>query len=193
MKVLAALALGFVVMVPAVQAQRPQRPQQQRPAPAARTAQVQQRLQPRDATGGNRPRAAAAAANPNSSDDLLLALYINEFQRQVGVSDADLKNKFRPVLMRWLQQRRNVVNRRNDAVMTLRQLLASGAPASEITRQIQEVDQAENQTRNAERRLLNEIDPLLTPVQQGKFRVFQVDMEQRLKDLLETARAGRGR
>jgi hypothetical protein len=121
------------------------------------------------------------------NEQLLQAFYVSEFQRQVGVNDEQAA-RFRRILMQWLQQRREVLARRNTAVDDLRRMLARGAPESEILRQMDAVDQADNQARNADRRLTNQVDPILTPAQQARFRLFQVDMEQRVRELLDQAR-----
>jgi hypothetical protein len=171
MKNFALFVLILATMVPAVGAQV--RPQNLQPANGERT----------------RPAATAAVAPAQTNEQLLLALYMSEFQRQVGINDEQAA-RFRPLLMQWLNQRRTVVNRRNEALNTLRQMLANGASESELTRQIADVDQADNQTRNSERRLLTQVDPMLTTTQQAKFRLFQVDMEQRIRELVEAVQRG---
>jgi hypothetical protein len=141
---------------------------------------------------GQQPRAAgqpaATAPAPAAvNDQLLQALYVSEFQRQVGVNDEQIVGRLRTILTQWLQQRRNAAQRRNEATASLRQLLAANPSDEEIARKIVEVDTADNQMRNSERRLQSVVDPLLTPAQQAKFRLFQIDIEQRIRELLAEA------
>jgi hypothetical protein len=210
------LLLTFIIgvtIVPALAAQQRRTPpatQQQRPQQTVPQPRLQPNTAPPNAARPNAGRppndpvpnpvrpnatrpveartarqAAAPAQNPNNQ--VLQAFYLSEFQRQVGVND-EVTRRFRPILMDWLQQRREVIRRRNAAVDRLRQLMESGAGPSEISRQVNEVDQVEIQARDADRRLMTQADPLLTPAQQARFRLFHVDMEQRIRELVDQAR-----
>jgi hypothetical protein len=136
----------------------------------------------------DRPQRAAVAAPATLTDRLIQQVYFTQFQLQVGVTGEPLDN-IKKLLTQWLNQRRNVTAKRNDALTALRQLLADGnASEEELVKRIAEIDQFDNQARNRDRQLLMLVDPQLTPAQRAKFRIFLVDIEQQLHEMVDSAR-----
>ncbi len=128
-----------------------------------------------------RPRAQAPVA------DMVEGLFIGQFQEQVQVSDEQYV-KILPLLRQGIDALRTNANRSLVAQNRLRQLINSSANEDALNAQIQEVDEADRQTRAAQQLFLSKIDPFLTTVQKARFRMFQSTFDQRLRELVVRAR-----
>ena len=96
-------------------------------------------------------------------------------------------------MKRLLSERRETAEGRRAALRDLRQLLQSGgateAKVAERLREVKALEAAEMPTRP--KRNLEAIDVALTPLQQAKFRVMEVEIEQKIRDLRSEMRQRR--
>ena len=76
--------------------------------------------------------------------------------------------------------------------MDLRRLLASGgATEAKVTELLREVKAAEAEEPGLLRKDRDAIDAVLSPVQQAKFRVLEVEVEHKIRELMTQIRAQR--
>src|SRR5688572_23792977 len=94
------------------------------------------------APAGNirRPRADAAIA------DAVQGMFIAQFQEQVQVSD-DQYVRILPILRQGIDSMRTSANRSSNAFNQLRVMIRRNAPDDNIHAQIQELDEANRQTK----------------------------------------------
>jgi Spy/CpxP family protein refolding chaperone len=136
---------------------------------------------PAGAQGGRAERRDEAAK-------MVDAYILSNLQERLNLSDTQFV-KLLPLVKGHQAERRRVAQRRLHALMELRRTLASGqATEASIGALLDEAKKAEVEGPAAVARSQGAIDALLTPVQQAKFRVFEAEVEQRLRDMLRGAR-----
>jgi hypothetical protein len=98
-------------------------------------------------------------------------------------------------LVRKLQADRREFNlSRARALRRLRQLLASGsATGAQVVGQLNQIKALEEKGPARVRRRIEALDAALTPLQQAKYRVLEMDVEQHMRELMERARHLRSR
>lgn len=124
---------------------------------------------------------------PAPVEELVEGFYVSRLQEELALSDEQFV-KILPVLRQSLRERREKAQRRARALNELRQLMDQGASEEEIKKQVCEVDQAELDAATAQQKLASSVDPLLSPAQQAKWRIFQVSIEQRIRRMLDRSR-----
>lgn len=72
----------------------------------------------------------------------------------------------------------------------MRQAVQRTAAEDEMTRLLKAFDKADAETEEVSVRFHTQIDPMLTPVQQVKLRVFQINVQNQLSNLVLRARGG---
>jgi hypothetical protein len=116
------------------------------------------------------------------------AYIISHLQEGLGVNDEQFV-KLLPLVKRLQNDRRALAVRRQRTVMELRRLLQSGtatdARVSELLRELKAVETEEPALIRRDR---DALDALLTPLQQAKYRLMEVELERRLRDLISQAR-----
>lgn len=122
-------------------------------------------------------------------NQVLSAYYIGRIQNAVGLSDEQYL-KILPVLRQYITERFQAASARSRAVTDLRQAVQRKASDDELRPLLKTFDTAENETKEVSVRFHNQIDPLLTPIQQVKLRVFQINVENQLSNLVLRARGG---
>ena len=122
-------------------------------------------------------------------NQVLSAYYIGRIQNQVGLTD-DQYLKILPVLRQYITERIQTASARSRAVADLRQAVQRKASDEELKPLLKAFDTAENETKDIGVRFHNQIDPMLTPIQQVKLRVFQINVENQLSNLVLRARGG---
>ena len=122
-------------------------------------------------------------------NQLLSSFYIGRIQNAVGLTD-DQYLKILPVLRQYITERFQAASARNRAVVDLRQAVQRKAADDELSRLIKAFDTADNETKEVSIRFHIQIDPLLTAMQQVKLRVFQINVENQLSNLVLRARGG---
>lgn len=119
------------------------------------------------------------------------AYILSNLQERLGLSDAQFV-KLLPLVKNHQGERRQTGQRRFQALMELRRALNSGrATEASIGTLLDEAKKAEVEGPAAVARSQAAIDAQLTPVQQAKYRVFEAEVEQRLRDVLRSAARGR--
>ncbi len=147
---------------------------------AARSGIGQQRRQQL-----RRPNAMAPRGAP--IEDLVEGFYISQFSEVVGVGDDQLA-KVLPILRQGLRERREIAARRAQTLNQLRLVTERGDAEDEIRKLVREIDKTDADALTRQQKLVNEIDPHLNARQQAKFRMFQVMVEQRIRQMLDRAR-----
>ena len=119
------------------------------------------------------------------------AYMVSNLQESLGLTDEQFV-KALPLVKRLLSERREVAERRRETLRDLRQMLQSGAATeAKVAERLREVKALENDEREKTKRNLDGVDSVLTPLQQAKFRVMEVEIEQKIRELLNQARQRR--
>jgi Spy/CpxP family protein refolding chaperone len=119
------------------------------------------------------------------------AYIVSNLQESLDLTD-DQFVKLLPLVKRLQTDRRALVQRRQQALMELRRLLASGdATEARVTELLGEVKAAERDEPGLLRKDRDAIDAVLSPVQQAKFRVLEVEVEHKIRELMTQIRTER--
>jgi len=119
------------------------------------------------------------------------AYIVSNLQESLDLTD-DQFVKLLPLVKRLQTDRRTTLQRRQQALMELRRLLASGgATEARVTELLREVKAAEADEPALLRKDRDAIDAVLSPVQQAKFRVLEVEVEHKIRELMTQIRAQR--
>jgi Spy/CpxP family protein refolding chaperone len=115
------------------------------------------------------------------------AYVISNLQESLGLSDEQFA-KAVPLVQKLQGERREYLIGRTRKIREMRRLLHQGganeAQVVDLLRQVKALD-AEGPA--AARRNLEALDAVLTPLQQAKFRVLELDVEQRMRELVRRA------
>ena len=122
------------------------------------------------------------AARPAEIIRLVEGLYIREFQLQIEPTD-DQFTMLLPLIQRFIQQRFQNAQRKERALAALQ-----NAPASDIAKLNEEVDQATQRASNIDRNFLISVDPILNVTQRGKLRQFHNNIWSRLQQRVNQTR-----
>jgi hypothetical protein len=151
---------------------------------ALRLQNQAQKLQP-----GNRQNAVRRPA----VRDAMLFFYVQQIQRQLELS-SEVYEKILPLMTDFVQNRLEISQRRTRAITQIRQAINRGAGDEELTRLAHEVDATDVEAQNNQDKFLNSVDPLLTPKQQARLRLFQVNADNQLRQFVNTVQnSNRGR
>jgi Spy/CpxP family protein refolding chaperone len=131
-------------------------------------------------------------ARPRDEAFRMIDAYImSNLQESLQLSD-DQYVKVLPLVKRLQTDRRALAQRRQQDLQELRRVLASGsateARVGELLREIKSAEAEEPATLKKDR---DAIDAALTPVQQAKFRVMEVEVERKIRELMNQIRADR--
>jgi Spy/CpxP family protein refolding chaperone len=119
------------------------------------------------------------------------AYIVSNLQESLDLTD-DQFVKLLPLVKRLQTDRRNALQRRQQPLMELRRLLASGgATEAKVTELLREVKAAEAEEPGLLRKDRDAIDAVLSPLQQAKFRVLEVEVEHKIRELMTQIRAQR--
>ncbi len=135
--------------------------------------------------GGRRP----PGAGPRDEAFRMVDAYIvSNLQESVDLTDEQFV-KVLPLVKRFQQERRETGDARRRALREMRALLqAGGATLEKVTDKLGEVKALETQEGDQLRRNTEAIDGALTPVQQAKFRIMQIEVEQKIREILQEVR-----
>src|SRR5262249_35255845 len=132
---------------------------------------------------GGRPREEAAK--------MIDAYMVSNLQESLGLTDEQFV-KLLPLVKRMQTDRRESMQNRMLHLRELRRSLGSGtATEAQILDQLKELKAIDAEMPARNRRNLEAVDAVLTPLQQAKFRVLEVDIEQKIRGLLGQIRRGR--
>jgi hypothetical protein len=123
------------------------------------------------------------------------AYVVSNLQESLGLTDDEFV-KVLPLVRKLQTNRREAVLERGRLLRQLRRQLRSGSTAeTEVRQTLDELKTAEGAFPERTRADLAALDAALTPLQQAKFRVLELEVEQRLRELIGRARqrGGAGR
>jgi Spy/CpxP family protein refolding chaperone len=119
------------------------------------------------------------------------AYIVSNLQESLDLTD-DQFVKLLPLVKRLQTDRRAALQRRQQPLMELRRLLASGgATEAKVTELLRQVKAAEADEPGLLRKDRDAIDAVLSPIQQAKFRVLEVEVEHKIRELMTQIRAQR--
>ncbi len=136
-------------------------------------------------------RAGERRAPRDEAFKMIDAYIVSNLQESLDLTD-DQFVKLLPLVKRLQTDRRSALQRRQQPLMELRRLLASGgATEARVTELLREVKAAEAEEPGLLRKDRDAIDAVLSPVQQAKFRVLEVEVEHKIRELMTQVRAQR--
>jgi Spy/CpxP family protein refolding chaperone len=119
------------------------------------------------------------------------AYIVSNLQESLSLTDEQFV-KVLPLVKRLLAERRELVEARRKALRELRQLLeAGGATEAKVADRLREIKELETDEREKGKRDLEALDAALSTLQQAKFRVMEIEIEQKIRELLNQARQRR--
>lgn len=131
---------------------------------------------------------------PGPRDDafrMVDAYIVSNLQESLGLTDEQFV-KALPLVKRLLGDRRELADRRRRGLRELRQLFQSGAATEAgVAERLREVKALEIEEGETLKRNLDALDGVLTPIQQAKFRVMEVEVEQKIREIMAQARQRR--
>jgi Spy/CpxP family protein refolding chaperone len=141
--------------------------------------------------GAEGGRAGERRAPRDEAFKMIDAYIVSNLQESLDLTD-DQFVKLLPLVKRLQTDRRSALQRRQQPLMELRRLLASGgATEAKITELLREVKAAEAEEPGLLRKDRDAIDAVLSPLQQAKFRVLEVEVEHKIRELMTQIRAQR--
>lgn len=119
------------------------------------------------------------------------AYVIANLQESLGL-DENAYVRAIPVVNNLQKTRREYFEERSGTLRKMRRLLRSGTATEAQVRETLDAFKAlEVQGPERIRKQMDELDALLTPLQQAKYRVFEVEVERRLRELMRRGRRDR--
>ncbi len=116
------------------------------------------------------------------------AYVLSNLQERLTLTDAQFV-KLLPLVKAHQNARREALQRRHRALQELRRALHSGrSTEAQILGLLDDAKHAESEGPAAVARSQAAIDGQLAPVQQAKYRVFEAEVEQRLREMLRGVR-----
>jgi len=137
---------------------------------------------------------AAGAERPGRAEAFKMvdAYVMSNLQESLGLSDEQFAKAI-PLVTKLQTERREYYFERTRKMREMRRLLRQGgateAQVLELLAQVKALD-ADGPARA--RRDLDALDAVLTPLQQAKFRVLELEVEQRMRELVRRARPREG-
>jgi Spy/CpxP family protein refolding chaperone len=119
------------------------------------------------------------------------AYVIANIQESLGLDDGQYTRVI-PLVNKLQKTRREYFGERGRALHTMRRLLRSGtATEAEVEEALKAFNALETEGPARIRTQLSALDAVLTPLQQAKYRVFEVEVEQRMRELMRRSRQER--
>jgi hypothetical protein len=119
------------------------------------------------------------------------AYVIANIQESLGLDDKTYVRVI-PVVNNLQKARREYFQERSGTLRKMRRLLRSGtATEAQVSELLKAFKNLENEGPRLIQKQMDELDALLTPVQQAKYRVFEVEVEHRLRQLMRRGRRER--
>ena len=150
--------------------------------------------------GGWGARALAQEERPGAPDrpardeafKMVDAYVVSNLQESLGLTDEQFAKAI-PLVKKLQGDRREALLERARTVREMRRLLREGgateAQVVELLGRLKALD-AEGPVQN--RKNLEALDAVLTPIQQAKFRVLELEVEQRIREIMGRARPRQG-
>lgn len=134
------------------------------------------------------PRVGGAGRPPRDEAFRMIdAYFISNLQESLSLSDEQFA-RLLPLVKRLQDDRRALATRRTKALVELQRLLAGGdATESRVGEMLREIKAVEAEEPDVLRRDREAIDALLAPLQQAKYRVFEAEVERKVRNLMGQA------
>jgi hypothetical protein len=121
------------------------------------------------------------------------AYVISHLQESLGLSDEQYV-KVLPLVTKLQGDRREYFLSRGRVIREMRRLLhAGGGSEAQLVEKLGELKRLESEGPAGTRSDTDALDAALTPLQQAKFRLLELEVEQRMRELMGRARPGSGR
>ena len=138
--------------------------------------------------------AAAQPANRPPRDEafkMIDAYVVSNLQESLGLNDEQFA-KAVPLVSRLQKDRRELARRRMEALQEMRRLLGSGnATEAKVVEALKAVRAAEAEERAGVQRDLEALEAVLTPVQQAKYRLLEIEVDRKIRELMAQLRGQR--
>jgi Spy/CpxP family protein refolding chaperone len=119
------------------------------------------------------------------------AYIMGNLQESLGLTDEQFV-KLLPLVKKLQKDRRDFAQRRRQMLQELRRSLASGsATEAKALEQLKNLKTIETDEPPLILKDLRDVDAALTPIQQAKFRVMEIEIEARIRQMLNRVREQR--
>jgi Spy/CpxP family protein refolding chaperone len=119
------------------------------------------------------------------------AYVVSNLQESLGLTDEQF-GKAVPLVSRLHKDRRELARRRMEALQEMRRLLGSGnATEAKVVEALKAVKAAEAEERAGVQRDLEALEAVLTPVQQAKYRLLEIEVDRKIRELMAQLRGQR--
>lgn len=149
--------------------------------------QATQQTQRKDKASGQPRSDQPAGHTPELRDEtfrLVDAYFISNIQESLGLTNEQFA-RILPLVKKVQSDRRDFARRRMQALRQLRKTLGSGsATEASVTELLKDLKAASADERAGTLTNLEALDAELTPLQQAKYRVFEAEVDLRLRHLL---------
>lgn len=116
------------------------------------------------------------------------AYVLSNIQESLSLTD-DQFVKLLPLVKRLQTDRRSFAEKRHQALRDLRRQLKTGtATEAQVGQALRDIKKFESEEPAALRRNMDAIDAALDPLQQAKFRVLQVEVELKIREIMNQMR-----
>lgn len=143
------------------------------------------------ASGQERPLRPAAGEGRAEAWKMIDAYVMGNLQESLGLTDEQFV-KILPLVKKLQKDRRDFTQRRRQTLQELRRALASGTAtegrALELLKSLKAIESEEPPLILKD---LQAVDAALTPIQQAKFRVMEVEIEARIRQMMNRVREQR--
>ena len=144
--------------------------------------------QPPGRPNAQAPLAGEEGAPREDIGKMIDAYIISNLQEGLGLNDEQFV-RLLPLVKKLQTDRRAYAQRRQRALQELRRSLQAGsATDARVTELLRELKAVESEEPGALRRDRDALDAALTPIQQAKLRLLEVELERRLRELLNQVR-----
>ncbi len=132
-----------------------------------------------------------AEARREEAFKMVDAYVVSNLQSTLGLSDEQFA-KVLPLVTRLQSQRRSYLVERARLTREMRRMLSSGtATEAEVAPVLKELKAVEVDGPSRVRKDMDALDGSLSPLQQAKYRLLELDVEQRLRELMGRIRPNR--
>jgi len=119
------------------------------------------------------------------------AYVIANIQESLDLDD-DQYTRVIPLVNKLQKTRREFFRERGQALRQMRRLLRSGAATeAQVEAALKAFNVVETEGPERIRAQLSALDAALTPLQQAKYRIFELEVEQRMRELMRRSRRDR--
>jgi hypothetical protein len=123
----------------------------------------------------------------NRVENAVVDRYLGGFQKNVGLDDEQTQ-KLSPKLESYVRQQLRLAERRNQAMMRLKELNDQKASEEEIQTQNMILEEAESRQVTATKRFYAEMNPDLSVQQKARLRVYMDNTDQNVRQAIQKSR-----